>query len=150
MKFLPVILALGVLSVPAAAKAPTHHVSGHASAGIASSAAYVSIHNAGPGADRLIGASSSAARSTTIHTSSNVGGVSRMRSAGPLAIAEGKMLRMAPGGIHIMLVGLKAPLRPGSRLPLTLRFEKAGAVSVSLPVTPPGSGNPSGAGHHGH
>jgi hypothetical protein len=70
------------------------------------------------------------------------GGVMRMRSAGALTLAPNARIAMKPGGMHIMLMGLTAPLRPGTRLPLTLRFERAGNVQVSLPVLPSGSSGP--------
>ncbi|WP_037504343.1 copper chaperone PCu(A)C [Sphingomonas astaxanthinifaciens] len=144
------ILLLPAAGLLVAAAAPSSlHVTGYANAGLTSSAAYVSVHNGGRSGDRLLGASSPAASSVTIHDSNGAGGMSRMRAAGPLALPPGKMIAMKPGGLHVMLMGLKAPLRPGSRLPLTLRFEKAGKVTVSLPVVPPGSGAPT-EGHHGH
>lgn len=73
-----------------------------------------------------------------------------MRAAGPLALAPGAMIAMKPGGLHIMLMSLKAPLRPGTKLPIVLRFEKAGLVRVSLPVRPPGAQGAASEGHHGH
>jgi copper(I)-binding protein len=139
-----------LLTVPAAAKAPALHVDGWARAGASSSAAYVSVHNGGRSADRLIGASSPAAGSVSIHDSRNVGGVMRMRAAGALPVAAGGKIAMKPGGLHVMLIGLKAPLRPGTRLPIVLRFEKAGLVRASLPVLAPGAQGPSEEAHHGH
>lgn len=138
-----------LFAVPAAAKAPGLHLSGWARAGVGSSAAYVSVHNGGA-ADRLLGASSPAAASVTIHDSQNAAGVMRMRAAGAVRVASGGSIAMKPGGLHVMLSGLKAPLRPGTRLPLTLRFEKAGSVSASLPVLPPGAQGPDASTHHGH
>lgn len=129
--------AAALLTFPAAAKAPTLHVSGWARATIAGqsgSAAYLNIHNAGPGADRLIAVATPAAASASLHTTSMAGGVARMRAAGPQAIAQGKLLDMKSGGLHVMLTGLKAPLRAGSRLPLTLRFERAGFMRTSVPI----------------
>jgi copper(I)-binding protein len=145
----PLLLAAGLLAVPAVAKAPALHVSGWVRAGASSSAAYVSVHNGGASADRLLGASSSAAGQVSIHDSRNSGGVMRMRAAGAVPIAPGAAIAMKPGGLHIMLTRLKAPLRPGTRLPLTLRFERAGLVRTSLPVLAPGARGPSEA-HHGH
>jgi copper(I)-binding protein len=139
-----------LLTVPASAKAPALHVDGWARAGASSSAAYVSVHNGGRGADRLIGASSPVAANASIHDSRNVGGVMRMRAAGALPVAPGGTITMKPGGLHVMLMGLKAPLKPGSRLPIVLRFEKAGLVRASLPVLAPGAQGPAGEAHHGH
>lgn len=134
---------------PAAAQAPVIHATGWARAGVSSSAAYVTLHNGGRTADRLLGASSPAAASVSIHDSRNVGGVVRMRAAGPLALAPGAAMTMKPGGLHVMLTGLKAPLRPGTRLPLTLRFQRAGLVTINVPVMAPGATAPT-AGHHDH
>jgi copper(I)-binding protein len=149
MRFCHTLAAAFLLAAPAAAKAPAVHVGGWARAGATSSAAYLSIHNGQRTADRLLGASSPAARSVSVHDSQVTGGVTRMRAAGALPVAAGGRIVMKPGGLHVMLMGLKAPLRPGSKLPLTLRFEKAGDVQVSLPVLPPGSSGPKEA-HHGH
>lgn len=149
---LPVIAsALLFASSPAFAGPSTIHIEqSWARAGTSSSAAYVTIHNGGRQTDRLIGASSPAARNVSIHNTSTVGGVMRMRGAGPLPIAAGGRLTMKSGGTHVMLVGLKQPLRPGTRLPLTLRFEKAGSVQVSVPVLPPGSSPAAAKQHHDH
>jgi copper(I)-binding protein len=143
------VLAAALLAAPAIAKAPALHVSGWARAGVSSSAAYVSVHNGGA-ADRLLGASSPAASQVSIHDSQNRGGVMRMRVAGVVPVAAGGSLAMKPGGLHIMLMGLKAPLRPGSRLPVTLRFEKAGLVRANLPVLSPGAQAPAAESHRGH
>lgn len=141
------LLAAGI-GLAAAAPASPIHVGGQASAGLRSSAAYLTMHNGGTAPDRLLGASSPAAASVSVHDSSNAGGVMRMRAAGPVALRPGQAITMKPGGLHLMLMGLKAPLRPGARLPLLLRFEKAGTIRVDLPVMAPGSAMASG--HHGH
>jgi copper(I)-binding protein len=108
------------------------------------------VHNAGSTADRLVGASSPAARQASIHDSRNVGGVMQMRAAGSISVAPGAAIAMKPGGLHVMLIGLKAPLRTGTKLPIVLRFEKAGLVRASLPVLPPGAQGPAAEAHHGH
>jgi copper(I)-binding protein len=149
MRFRHIAAAAALLASPAAAKTPGLHVEGWARAGASSSAAYVTVHNGSRAPDRLLGASSPAARTVTIHNSQVAGGVMRMRPAGPVPIAAGGHLAMKPGGLHVMLMGMKAPLRPGTRLPMTLRFERAGNVQVSLPVLPPGSAGPKEA-HGGH
>lgn len=138
-----------LLAAPALAKAPAVHVEGWARAGSSSSAAYLSIHNGQRAADRLLGVSSPAARTVSVHNTTMQGGVMRMRSAGAVPIAADGRIAMKPGGMHVMLMGLKAPLRPGTKLPLTLRFERAGNVLVSLPVLPPGATPPKDA-HDGH
>jgi copper(I)-binding protein len=149
MKIISLFATLA-LAVPAAAKAPALHVGGWARAGAGSAAAYVSVHNGGRAADRLVGASSPLAARVTIHDSENVDGVMRMRAAGALPVAAGGRLAMKPGGLHVMLMGLKAPLRPGTKLPIVLRFEKAGLIRASLPVLPPGAQGPTAEDHHDH
>lgn len=141
--------ALLLIALPAGAKAPALHVSGWAGAGLSSSAAYLTIHNGGTAADRLLSVSSPAARSVSVHQSSMAGGVMRMRAAGPVSIAAGGQVAMKPGGLHVMVMGLKSPLRPGGRLPLTLRFARAGSMQVNLPVMRSGS-QPMDGTHHGH
>jgi len=141
------LTAAAALAAPAVAKAPALHVSGWARATVAAqsgSAAYLTIHNTGPGADRLLAISTPAATSASIHSTSMAGGVMRMRSAGAQAIPAGGTLQMKPGGVHVMLMGLKAPLKTGQRLPLTLRFQRAGLVRTSVPIQLQGSN----AGHH--
>ena len=63
----------------------------------------------------------------------------RMRAAGPQTIPAGGALQMKPGGMHIMLTGLKAPLKAGQRLPLTLRFQRAGLIRINVPIQVQGS-----------
>lgn len=137
-----------LVAAPAAAKAPAVEASGWAQAGIGNAAAYVTLHNHQRTADRLISVSSPAAASVSVHRTTKVNGVMRMRSAGAVPIAAGGHLAMQPGGLHIMLMDLKAPLRAGSRLPLTLRFARAGSINLSLPVRAPGAAPMTS--HHGH
>ena len=138
-----------LLAIPASAAAPSMHVGGWARAGLSNSAAYLSIHNGGKAADRLLSISTPAAKSVSVHNNVQAGGVMRMRAAGPLTLAPGAAVEMKPSGLHVMLMGLKAPLRPGTRLPMTLRFARAGTINVSLPVLPPGANGRSGD-HRGH
>jgi hypothetical protein len=73
----------------------------------------------------------------------------RMRPAGPVPIRAGQQVTMKPGGLHVMLVGLKAPLRPGTSIPLTLRFAQGGSKTVQIAVQPPGYA-PESHDHHAH
>ena len=149
MKLTSIAVAALLLAAPAVAKAPAIKAEGWARAGASSSAAYLTIHNGTRQGDRLLGVSSRAARTVSIHNTVMDGGVMRMRSAGALPLAANGRIAMKPGGMHVMLMGLNAPLRAGTRLPLTLRFERGGNVQVSLPVLPPGSSGP-GEAHRGH
>lgn len=99
-------------------------------------AAYVTIENRGTTRDRLIGASTPVAGTAEIHTMTMENGVMKMREAGEILIAPGTSIVMQPGdGYHIMLMNLKQPLKTGEQFPLTLNFEKAGKVKVSVEVT---------------
>ena len=137
MTAMRLLLLAAALAVPAAAAGPTVHVSGWARPtvpGQNAGAAYLALHNAGHAPDRLLAIATPAAASASVHQTSTAGGVSRMRPAGALAIAPNQALTMARSGLHVMLTGLKAPLRPGTRLPLTLRFQRAGLVRTAIPI----------------
>ncbi|MBT9384637.1 copper chaperone PCu(A)C [Pseudooceanicola sp. CBS1P-1] len=99
-------------------------------------AAYLTLTNTGPGDDRLTDLSSPAAGRVALHESRDAGGgVMTMRPLPDgLALPAGQSRSLAPGGLHIMLSDLRAPLSPGSTLTLTLTFQKAGAVTLTLPV----------------
>ncbi|NIA70197.1 copper chaperone PCu(A)C [Pelagibius litoralis] len=102
-------------------------------------AAYLMIHNAGAAGDRLIAAASDAAQRVELHSHTNVDGVMQMRQVEGVDVPAGGMATLKPGGYHVMLMGLKAPLREGDRFPVTLTFEKAGDVAVEVSVEAVGS-----------
>lgn len=135
--------AAALLAAPlSAAPKQALHVDGWARATVpaqTSSAAYLSIHNAELTGDRLLSVSTAAAAKASVHQTSTAGGMVRMRSAGAVPIAAGAMVEMKPGGLHVMLTGLKAPLQAGKRLPLTLRFARAGTLKISVPIRAQGS-----------
>lgn len=64
--------------------------------------------------------------------------------SGGLTIAAGKSVSLSPGGYHLMMMDLKKPLRAGDKVPVTLNFEKAGPVSVTLEVGSVGATYPNG------
>ncbi|MFM9827877.1 MAG: copper chaperone PCu(A)C [Sphingomonas sp.] len=112
---------------------------------------FLTITNNGKQADRLISAASPAAEQVQIHTVSMTGGVMRMRELpGGLEIPAGATVTLKPGGYHIMLVGLKAPLKQGTMVPAELRFQRAGKISIQFKVEAIGYGGPAGAHHAGH
>lgn len=99
------------------------------------SAAYLHVMNMGKTDDRLVAAASSAAERAEIHEHIMENNIARMREvSGGIAVPAGGMAELKPGGYHIMLLGLKAPLREGTEIDLTLTFEKAGKVAVKVPV----------------
>lgn len=105
-------------------------------AGQTSGGAYLTLENKGSAADTLIAARSPAASSVEIHTMSmTADNVMRMREVGSLEIKSKEKITMQPGnGYHIMLIGLKAPLKAGDKLPLTLTFKNAGKLETAIIV----------------
>jgi copper(I)-binding protein len=98
--------------------------------------AYFAIATGGP-ADRLVGLASPIADRAELHESYTEGGVSKMRAVDGLAIEPGKMVALAPGGYHVMLVGLKRALKPGDTFPLTLTFAHAAPLTTTVEVRVP-------------
>jgi copper(I)-binding protein len=104
-------------------------------AGQGSAAAYLTIVNRGGNDDRLVSVSVPRSTMAMLHSSSMEGGVMRMRDLSDgLAIPADATVRLDPNGTHIMLNGLKSPLRAGEQFPATLRFAKAGAKDVVIKV----------------
>lgn len=107
---------------------------------------YLTIENKGTAPDRLIGVSSDAAGKVEVHEMAMNKGVMTMRPLDKgLVIEPGKSVKLAPGGYHLMLMELKAPLKQGDKLPITLDFEKAGKVQVTLDVQAVGAQGPGAA-----
>ena len=104
-------------------------------------AGFITIRNAGA-ADRLLSASTPAAGRTEMHTMLRDGDVMRMRELPEIAVPAGGAVTLAPGGLHLMLIGLTRPLEVGEQVPITLVFERAGAVTVNLAVQPAGARAP--------
>lgn len=119
-------------------------------AGAAVGGGYLTVRNSGA-ADRLIGASSPAAARTELHEMAMEKDVMRMREVKGVDVPAKGTLELKPGGYHLMFVELVKPLRQGDKVPLTLRFEKAGEVKVELDVETVGAGAATkhGGMHHG-
>ena len=98
-------------------------------------AGYLTIENKGTTADRLIGVIGVISDKIEVHEMSMNNGVMKMRPVeGGLAIDPGKTVKLAPSGYHLMIMDLKSPLKQGDKVPVTLEFEKAGKVAVTLDV----------------
>ena len=97
-------------------------------------AAYFVVHNQGGEADRLLGASTPVAGKAELHEHLHQGGVMKMQQVQDVTIPAGGEVEFAPMGYHVMLFELKQQARDGERFPLTLTFEKAGAVEVEVAV----------------
>ena len=105
-------------------------------------AGYGAITNRGRAADRLIAAASPVASKVSIHESRSDHGVMSMRALSGVAVPAGSTVTLAPGGLHLMLEGLKRPLNAGGRVPITLTFVKAGAVRAERVVRTASPGHP--------
>jgi copper(I)-binding protein len=104
-------------------------------AGAQVASGYLTITNNGATPDRLLGGSSDAAAKVDVHEMASNGGVMTMRALdGGLALAPGATVTLAPGGYHLMLTDIRKPLKQGDSVPLTLKFERAGAVVVTFNV----------------
>lgn len=103
--------------------------------GVDVSAGYLSITNGTGAEDRLISVASPRAERVEIHEMSMDGAVMRMRPLeGGLAIAAGATAELAPGGKHLMFIGVAQPFVEGEEIPVSLTFEHAGQVEASFSV----------------
>jgi len=155
-------LAVAVIATACSSGASSIRVSGAwaraSSAMAAAGAAYMTIENTGSTADALIGASSPAATTVEVHetvamapSAAPSGGMGGMESAAPsgsgmsggmvgmqpvarLEIPAGATVELKPGSYHVMLIGLTGELAVGSTIEITLRFEKAGPLTVRAEV----------------
>ena len=102
--------------------------------GVPTSAAYLTIENRGKTADKLLGIDCACAASAMMHRSESKGGISSMAMVGEVDIPAGGKVSFSPNGLHVMLVGLKGPLKAGGLQQMTLRFQKAGEVKAGFHV----------------
>jgi copper(I)-binding protein len=101
---------------------------------------FLSVTNTGTTSDRLVSVSSPAAGTVQIHEMKMEGNVMRMREhEGGLEIPPGATVTLAPGNLHLMMMGLKEPFKQGEKVPLTLVFQKAGKIDVELVIVPIGT-----------
>lgn len=114
--------------------------------GVKIAAGYMVIRNKSSTPDRLIGASSPLAARVETHVTVKDGDIMRMRPVKGYDIPANGSFELKAGGPHLMLVDIKQPFKEGDKIPLTLRFEKAGEVKTVLAAhraEPPRGG-------HGH
>lgn len=105
-------------------------------------AAFFTLRNDGKTTIRLVSITSPVAGRVEIHTSEMKDGVARMRKVEGITVPPGKSVTLKPGGFHVMLMGLKYPVRKGGKIPMTLHFAKAGHVTVRADVAGPGAMKP--------
>lgn len=128
-------LALAALAAPAAYAAPqvTAAWSRPAAAGT-TGAGFMTLTNPGKAPDALVAVESPVARAVEIHRSSMRGGMSAMQKQTRVALAPGGRVLFAPGGYHLMLLGLKQALKTGETVPATLVFESGARVKAEFEV----------------
>lgn len=98
------------------------------------SAAYMTIMTHGDSPDTLIAASTPIADRAELHNHTVEDGIAKMRRVETIDVMPGEPVTLEPGGLHVMLMGLKEKLEAGATLPLTLTFEQAGDVTMELPI----------------
>lgn len=154
-RLLAVLLALLLAAAPASAR---DYTLGNLQIGqpwtratppsAAAGGGFLTITNKGTAPDKLLSAKSAAAGAVQIHEMKMESNIMRMREReGGLEIAPGATVTLAPGGFHLMLMGLKDPLKQGGTVPVTLVFEKAGSIDIELEIQALGAASPSGHGH---
>jgi copper(I)-binding protein len=97
-------------------------------------AGYLVLRNRAAIPDRLVGATSPAARKVETHVTVRDGDIMRMREVPGYEIPAGGTFELKPGGPHLMFVDVRRPFKEGEAIPVTLRFEKAGEVKVEFKV----------------
>ena len=108
--------------------------------GVRVGGAFLTVRNAGDRSDRLIAVESDVAAGVQLHMTRMEEGIIRMRRVvDGIEVPAGGLAELKPGGFHVMLMGLKAPLEEGGSFPVTLTFERAGSVTIDVPVRAAGA-----------
>jgi copper(I)-binding protein len=110
---------------------------------------YMVIRNAGAVGDKLVSASSPAAAKVELHVHINDNGVMKMREVPGYDVPAKGAFELKPGGAHLMFMDIKQPFKEGEKVPVKLKFEKAGEVNAEFQVGGMGGGAPP-AGHAKH
>jgi len=104
-------------------------------AGLPTGVVYLTVANLGHDPDRLIGAETPVAAHMTLHRTTMANGMMSMAAVpGGAEIPPGGVLKIEPGGYHLMLEGLKGGLKAGAHFPATLTFAHAGQVRIEVQV----------------
>jgi len=155
MRFGPMLAALVAAAIAGGAEAHEFEVGdltiGHpyaleTAASARTAAGYFSVHNAGSEPDRLLAVRADFPRVELHRTEVDAQGVNRMAPVEALEIGPGETVTLAPRGMHVMFMGLEAPLAAGQEIEATLVFERAGEVAVRFDVERRGD---AGEGHEG-
>ncbi len=154
MRILPSLMALmlsGALTVPALAAEMIEVVHPWARPTIPNrpGVAYLGIHNHAGHVEQLVSAHAEGIEKIELHLAEQVDGVMKMAPVDIIEIPAEGMVHLGPGGYHLMLFGLDKPLKMGDEITLTLVFETAGEIAVTVPVTKK-VGDADGHGSHQH
>lgn len=131
----PLALIVLLLAAPASAKVVVSDAFIRpAPAGAPATGAYLTLRNEGSGAVTLTGIHCVCAAEVSAHETVTDGGVMHMRAAPSVVIPANGAVAFRPGGLHLMVMGLNRPLKPGQRVPIRLTFEGAPAETVRFEV----------------
>lgn len=144
------LLALVLLAaaLPAAAQVNIENSWARATPpGVQIAGGYMTIVNRGDKADKLLGATSPAAARVETHVHIMRGEVAEMREVPGYDIPANGRFELKPGGAHLMFVDLKRPFKEGDKVPVKLRFQRAGEIDVEFTVSGMGASGPAMTGH---
>jgi copper(I)-binding protein len=129
------LLSIFVIAFPAQAQVQIEKPWARATApGAKVAGGYMVIRNAGAAADRLLSASSAASAKVELHVHINEAGVMKMREVPGYDVPAKGSFELKPGGAHLMFIDIKRPFKEGEKVPVRLKFEKAGEVSAEFHV----------------
>jgi copper(I)-binding protein len=141
------IALLGLIAAPALAQVTIENAWTRATApGAKVAGGYMVVKNSGA-ADRLLGASSPAAARVELHVHVNEGGVMKMREVSGYDIPANGTFELKPGGAHLMFMEIRRPFVEGEKIPVALKFEKAGEIRAEFHVGRLGASGPPHARH---
>lgn len=127
--------ALLAVATPAWAQVEIENPWARATApGMTIAAGYMVVANAAASPDRLVSAASPAAERVETHVHIKDGNIMRMREVKGYEVPAKGRLELKPGGAHLMFVNIRKPFKEGDKIPVTLKFEKAGEVKVDFHV----------------
>lgn len=116
------------------------HMTPGAEGSVTTSAVYMKIENQGEQPQRIVEATCDAAETVELHQTSMVNGVMQMSQIASIEVAPNETVELAPGGLHIMLIGLTRDVKPGDTLKLTLKLESGEEITLEgVPVREPGT-----------
>ena len=102
--------------------------------GQTNSAAFMTLTNASDADHALVAAESSASKVVELHTHKMEGGMMKMRRLDKIELPAGETVKLQPGGLHVMLIGLARQLSPGDNVEITLVLDDGSRTSVAAPV----------------